>query len=121
MKKSLLMVSLLLFGLATSPSYGYKVYNTVTDTSCATWLQEVNTSDSVQYHQMTSWVNGFVSGVGAAGINLTETDVGSLHGFVTQHCQCQPGSTVVQAVEQLTGTLEKIKSRSDCHLPFLAQ
>jgi hypothetical protein len=121
MKKSLLIVSLLLFGLSSSPSYSYKVYNQAGGTSCGTWLKEARTGDSLSYHQLTSWVFGFVSGVGAAGINLTETDHNSLRAFVTQHCQRHPKDHVADAAQQLVGTLEKIKVKGDCQLPFQIQ
>jgi len=118
MKKSLLVVGLLLLGLISFPSYSYKVYNQAGEISCDTWLKGTIAEESLSYHQLTSWVLGFVSGVGAAGINLTETDYNSLRAFVTQHCQRYPTDRVADAAEQLVATLEKIKSKGDCQLPF---
>ena len=122
MKKLLLIVCLLLLGLSSYPSYSYEVYNQVGGISCETWLKGTTVGDSLSYHQLTSWVLGFVSGVGATGINLTETDHDSLRAFVTaivtQHCQRYPTDRVADAVEQLVAMLEKIKSKGDCQLPF---
>jgi len=118
MKKSLLIVGLLFFGLISLPSNAYKVYHQADDISCATWLKEVGSGDSVNAHQLSSWVFGFVSGVGAAGINLTETDLDSLRGFVTQHCQRYPADNIADGAQQLVAMLEKIKSKDECRLPF---
>jgi len=80
-----------------------QVYNSVEDTSCATWLSKTKTKEFVRYHVLSSRVPVYVSAIGVAGVKLTETDLGSLHCFVVRHFHFQTESNTVEAVQQLTG------------------
>lgn len=116
MKKSAVMVGVLLMGLSSSPSYsedGFKVFGGGLS-SCGQWVKAANEKPSVggrshDFVVSASWVQGYLSGYGHLLLDrnqeIRSIDNDALELFITQYCLANPLDLLVNPTMLLSKEL----------------
>ena len=107
MKNWILPLALISTLLSTA-SYGNDEYDVFgfPQASCGSWTTE-QTNESTTSLQYESWVLGWVSAAGWAGIKIKETDPYAIIQWINNYCQSNPLEKLTSAVKKLIYELEE--------------
>jgi hypothetical protein len=101
MEKSIPLSMMIIIFLFPSISHAEWVVYGQHGQSCGTWLEARNKKSNSNTAQLQSWVLGFISGAGYAGINLKETDFNAALYWIDNYCKDSPLKTILDATEGL--------------------
>jgi len=111
-----ILMTLLVFSYSAvqADNSGYYVYGDASSATCTTWLvneqsavDQSDLSTALDFAAEASWVDGFISGVGAAGVKLKQAKESDIIYEMNVYCKLHPTDQLPDAASQVANDIAK--------------